>query len=198
MNSSTAALVLASASPRRQELLAECGIPHRIIISNVEEVENPLHLTGVETAQLNAVRKARAVAFQKPGGWVLGADTVVDLEGTLLAKPLDLHHAWRMLRMLSGRTHLVATGVALYDPCGQLNHSFVDCTRVTFHDLSDAEIGIYIQEVNPLDKAGAYGAQESTSVRLIRAIDGALSTVYGLPMERLTPLLHRLVAHDRF
>lgn len=140
----------------------------------------------------NATIKARAGARAAGGLPVLAADTVVDLDGRLLGKPCDLDEARAMLRALSGRAHLVTTAVVLWRPesgvCGQARAASVTSV-VEFHPLDDAAIERYIREVNPLDKAGGYGAQESSGVRLIRRVAGPLDNVYGLPLAAAASLL---------
>ncbi len=180
-------LILASASPRRRALLTEAGFRFSIAISNVAEEDHGKRFSGRETALFNALNKARAAAMRHYDDCVVGADTVVDLNGRLLGKPINLHEAWQMLRLLSGKSHIVWTGVVIIQ--SGFIQAFAEGTKVTFEHLSDAEIGNYIHEVEPCDKAGGYGAQESASVQLISSIEGSLSNVYGLPIETLTPIL---------
>lgn len=184
--------LLASASPRRREILRAAGYRFAVAPTGVPEADEGRFLSGVETALFNASAKARAAVALGPDCPVLAADTVVDLAGRLLGKPADLDEARAMLGLLSGRTHLVTTALVLWVPDGGPEgrfHAAHQTTRVQFHHLDGGMIERYISEVNPLDKAGAYGAQETSSVRLIRSIEGPLDNVYGLPLETASRLL---------
>lgn len=130
----------------------------------------------------NATRKALAVALRHPGRMVLGSDTVVACHGRLFGKPSDLDDALRMLRALSGHVHEVTTGVCLV--CNDRHHAFFETTRVRFRPASEIDFGSYLQRINPLDKAGAYAAQEDNG-ELIASIDGCRDNVIGLPVKRL-------------
>lgn len=178
-------LILASASPRRQQLLAQLGLSFSCYPAQVVEHEEP-DSCPVETVEHNAHLKANWVFERHPGDLVLGADTTVAIDGEVLHKPADMAVAADMLRRLSGRTHRVHTGVALLGP-GLRDIGHV-CTSVTFKVLSDADIEAYFALVNPLDKAGAYGIQEGRE-RIIENVEGCVSNVMGLPttylMERL-------------
>lgn len=181
-------LVLASASPRRQELLRNAGISFVIHPANVPEV--PLtDETPHSFAERLAREKALAVRQQRPGDVVLGADTVVLVDGQILGKPCDQEDAGRMLRLLSGRTHRVITGVCL---AGPVANSFVDVrsetTLVTMDSLSDQDIRSYIATGEPMDKAGAYAIQGIAS-RWISRIEGDYFNVVGLPVA----LVHRML-----
>lgn len=138
-----------------------------------------------ENVRLLALHKARHVAEQCNDGVVLGADTTVVVGGTILEKPIDEEDAFRMLRMLSGETHTVYTGVALVDARTKKEESFVEATDVTFRDLADDEIRAYIASGSPMDKAGAYGIQEDFGAVFVRRIDGDYYNVVGLPLCRL-------------
>jgi septum formation protein len=181
-------LILASASPRRRELLAEMGVDFEVITAPVVELdaESAPGQSAAEIAQRNAQLKARAVA--RKGRWVLGADTVVTLAGTLFGKPASLAQAREFLRALSGQTHEVITGCTLLDGDGA-EEIFHDVTRVTFRVLSDDAIAGYLARVHVLDKAGAYALQEQGD--LLERLDGSRSNVIGLPTERLGELLRR-------
>jgi septum formation protein len=176
-------LILASASPRRAELLRELGFEFRVVPNSAPEV---LHedLTAHELCRLNAWRKARGVARQFPDALVLGADTLVGLGGRLFGKPGDRPEAARMLRQLQGRTHQVVTGVCLIHRRSDRQRLFTEVTDVTFRPLTAARIDRYLSQVNPLDKAGAYAIQEHGEM-LVQAIFGSFSNVVGLPVERL-------------
>ena len=150
---------------------------------NVDEVAHE-HLSPKEVCQLNAHRKAFAVAKKLPDALVLGADTLVFLGGEILGKPRDLAEAQRMLSRLQGRSHQVVTGVSLIHLRGHQERIFADSTDVLFHPLDNALIREYTQKVNTLDKAGAYAIQESGDI-LISEISGSFSNVVGLPVEML-------------
>lgn len=183
-------IILASVSPRRELLLREIGLPFRII-----------HPTGVTEAtggfapdvlvMHNAQNKARAVAAQHPESLVIGADTEVVLDGVVFGKPADLPAAETMLAKLAGRRHDVLTGVCLIHRPMELELTFVERTSVTMRPLTLAQIRDYFTKVTPLDKAGAYGAQEFGELILDR-VDGSFSNVMGLPVERLRATFEKL------
>jgi septum formation protein len=176
-------LILTSNSPRRSELLRGLGLDFTVVPSDATELHTE-QLTAVEISQLNAYRKARAVAKKFPDSLVLGADTLVSLEDALLGKPADLDDACRMLTQLQGRTHRVVTGVCLVHLRGHRQKLFADATEVTFWPLNIHQIRDYLGRINPLDKAGAYAIQEQGD-RLIETISGSFTNVVGLPVERL-------------
>ena len=176
-------LILASASPRRAELLRELGLVFQVIASDAAEVEHA-HLTPREICQLNACRKARAVAKKFPDALVLGADTLVVLGTRLFGKPADLAEARRMLQALAGRQHQVVTGLCLVHLRAHRQKTFYDTTEVWFRNLDELQIGNYLQAVNPLDKAGAYALQEQGGL-IVDKISGSRSNVIGLPLEKL-------------
>jgi septum formation protein len=128
--------------------------------------------------------KAMEVAASTSGDLVLGADTIVVLDGEILGKPCDLAHAAEMLRRLSGRTHEVLTGVCMLRGGTVARCSFVESTCVAFRSLEEGMIGAYLKEINPLDKAGSYAAQEDRG-RLIERIEGSMENVIGLPVARV-------------
>jgi septum formation protein len=171
-------IILASTSPRRAELLTAAGIP--FVTHRVDVDETPLEGEAAPACARRLARaKAEAVA-RTPGAIVLGADTLVVVDGDALGKPLDEAAAAAMLRRLSGRTHEVVTGVAIVHDGG----ASVDLvsTQVTFETLTEAEIAWYIGTREPLDKAGAYGIQGGAS-RFVMRIEGSYSNVVGLPVE---------------
>ncbi len=176
-------LILASASPRRSELLRELGIEFQLIPGHVPEIHHE-QMTAGELCQINAYRKASGIAKQFPDALVLGADTLVYLGTTLFGKPANLAAARAMLAQLQGRTHQVVTGVCLFHLRGHRCRIFAENTAVTFHPLSAAQIEDYLQRMNPLDKAGAYAIQEHGE-RIVANISGSFSNVVGLPLERL-------------
>ena len=176
-------IILASASPRRAELLRQLEPAFQIVPSDATETFDG-ELSPLELCQLNAHRKARAVAKRIPDALVLGADTLVFLEDEILGKPRDLADARRMLARLQGRTHQVVTGVSLIHLRGHRERLFAVGTDVGFRPLSKAQIGDYLSKINPLDKAGAYAIQEHGEM-IVSEIDGSFSNVIGLPVERL-------------
>ena len=175
-------LVLASASPRRRDLLGGVGFEVIIRPADVEELTGGLSPRDLVLA--NAEMKALSVAAVTPGDLVLGADTIVVLDGEILGKPRDLAHAAEMLARLGGRVHEVLTGVCLLRGGAVSRCSFVESTRVSFRALDERIIADYLAEIDPLDKAGAYAAQEDQG-RLIEQIEGSLENVIGLPVGRV-------------
>jgi len=179
-------IILASASPRRAALLREAGpdfASMQILTSHVDEGTDPLE---------NARLKAEAVSAAKPQAIVIGADTVIRFDGETIGKPADLDDARRILAKLSGRTHDVVTGVCVRCLENDLLVRFEDITHVTFRTLTHETIEAYIAAVNVLDKAGAYAIQEHGE-DIIEKIDGSLTNVIGLPVERLKETVHYLL-----
>lgn len=176
-------LILASASPRRAELLRLLEVDFKILPSSAREVAHD-HLSPLEVCQLNAHRKARAVARKIPDSLVLGADTLVFLDNEILGKPRSMKEAERMLGSLEGRTHQVVTGVCLMHLRSHRERVFAVSTDVLFHPLTKKQIRDYIKKVHTLDKAGAYAIQEGGE-RIISEISGSFSNVVGLPVEKL-------------
>jgi septum formation protein len=181
-------LVLASASPRRQELLRNAGITFEVVPANIPEDSLPGE-GAKDCAERLAREKALAVARQRPHGLVLGADTVVVIDGQILGKPSDPADAARMLRLLSGRNHHVITGVCLVVD-GQ---SFVasETTLVTVNKITDQEIADYVATGEPMDKAGAYAIQGIAS-RWIPRIEGDYCNVVGLPVATVFRMLREI------
>jgi septum formation protein len=175
-------IVLASSSPRRRDLLCAAGFEVLIRPAGVEELTEGLLPRDLVIA--NAERKALSVASEISGDLVLGADTIVVLDGEILGKPRDLAHASEMLGRLGGRVHEVLTGVCLIRGGSAARCSFVESTRVSFRSLDDALIDDYLADIDPLDKAGAYAAQEDRG-RLIERIEGSMENVIGLPVARV-------------
>jgi len=178
-------LILASASPRRAELLKQLVPKFQVVASDTGEVHDE-QLTAWEMAQVNACRKARSVAKRFPDALVLAADTLVylDRETKLFGKPTSLDDAFKMLTELQGRTHAVITGICLVHLRGHRQRVFAEWTDVKFHPLSPEQIREYLALVNPLDKAGAYAIQEHGE-KLVAETSGSYSNVVGLPVERL-------------
>jgi septum formation protein len=175
-------IVLASSSPRRRDLLQAAGFEIIIRPADVEELTGGLAPRDLVVA--NAERKALQVAADHRGDLILGADTVVVLDGEILGKPRDRSHASEMLGRLSGRIHEVLTGVCLVRGGTRKVCLFVESTCVAFRSLDKAMIQAYLAGIDPLDKAGAYAAQDDRG-RLIERIEGSLENVIGLPVARV-------------
>lgn len=169
---------MASASPRRKQLFKEI-VSHFEILPAVGEEKVDSSLSPAEQCRVLAVQKAREIAQNHRGRYVLGADTVVAIDGKVLGKPLDEKDAKVMLTSLSGRTHEVFTGVCMISPSGK-EISDVAATKVRFFPLQESFIDGYIKSGSPMDKAGAYGIQDGG---LVEGIDGSYSNVVGLPVE---------------
>ncbi|MFQ3587075.1 MAG: Maf family protein [Fimbriimonadaceae bacterium] len=189
-------VVLASASPRRRRLLAELIPAFAVVPADVDE-EAITCADPYATAERLARAKASAVAHRHPNAVVIGGDTVVAISQSddassdweMLAKPADAEDAVRMLRKLTGRTHLVVTGICLVWPGGE--RTFHDASWVTFRPASEQEIRTYVATGEPLDKAGAYGIQDASHDFCTR-IDGSTANVVGLPTEKLGRVLREL------
>ena len=176
-------LILASASPRRAELLRQLNLAFQIIPTGPKEIFDD-QLSPFELCQLNAHRKARAAAKKHPDALVLGADTLVFLNGEIFGKPKSLMEAATMLSELQDRTHQVVTGVSLIHLREFRERLFAVHTDVTFRPLGEEQIRDYLSKVNPLDKAGAYAIQENGDM-IVSRISGSFSNVVGLPLEQL-------------
>ena len=194
-------LILASSSPRRQELLQEIGVPFQVHAANINEDQRPGEAPMAYALRL-AREKAQAVLAQYPQSYVLGADTIVVLRGEVLGKPIDHADAARMLRLLSGRAHEVTTAVSLISPSavspstvapltvatGTLAETRASTTKVYFREIAEAEIQQYVAGGEPMDKAGAYAIQGGAS-RWTDRIEGEFSNVVGLPLSLVTEML---------
>jgi septum formation protein len=186
-------LVLASASPRRQELLRNASIPFTVQVSGIDETALPGE-SPRSCAERLARDKARAISRLRPQEYVLGADTIVVVDGTMLGKPRDAADAARMLRMLAGRSHQVITGVCLVKAVASGEWSVAsedirsETTLVTMCELSDDEIRSYVATGEPMDKAGSYAIQGIAS-RWIPRIEGDYSNVMGLPVSLVYRML---------
>ena len=183
-------LILASRSPRRQELLRRAGFAFEVRPSRIEEVVRP-----GETAEAFACRAAQEKALEvaascPPDAFVLGADTVVVVNGELLGKPRDAEDAQRMLRLLAGRTHRVITGVCLVRAPQEIKASKYETTSVTFRQLDEGEIHSYLASGEPFDKAGAYGIQGLAS-RFVTRVEGCYFNVVGLPVALVYDILRK-------
>lgn len=176
-------LILASASPRRSELLRELNLDFKVVSSDVPEIHHD-NLTALEVSRINAYRKARAVAKKFPDALVLGADTLVYIDAALFGKPATLEDAYEMLQRLQGQTHHVVTAICLLHLRERRQRIFAETTAVTFRPLDAVKIRRYLNRVNPLDKAGAYAIQEEGDL-IVERIIGSYTNVVGLPIERL-------------
>lgn len=178
--------ILASASPRRQQLLREAGIAFESSPSHIAEARHAGEAPVAYACRL-AREKAEAVAQRFPGRYVLGADTIVVVDNDVLEKPADGEDATRMLRLLSGRRHQVITAVSLVDPSGR-SETRSSTTNVYFRQISDKEILSYVNSGEPMDKAGAYAIQGGAGA-WVKRIEGEYSNVVGLPLSLVTELL---------
>jgi septum formation protein len=179
--------VLASASPRRRQLLSAAGYEFEIVSPRVEEVGHNW-LTIRELTIWNAARKAAAVSGIAPDAVVLAADTLVTIDGEVLGKPADFDNAVEILRRLSGRVHEVWTAVRIIDATRRKWRGFHETSRVHFRSLDDRAIRKYLAKIDPLDKAGAYAAQ-GDGQDIIQKIEGSYTNVVGLPMEKTGRIL---------
>lgn len=186
-------VILASMSPRRKELLALIHRDFEIIPSQFDESEMPGDLSPSEHVVLSAKQKARDVAVGVDNAIVIGSDTVVAIDEHILGKPSDEDDAKRMLRMLSGRTHQVYTGVCVIDAHSGETTEKCDfaCTDVKFRELSEEMIERYVASGEPMDKAGAYAIQGLGSI-LVEGISGCFFNVVGLPVHKLSLMLEEL------
>jgi len=185
-------LILASASPRRSELLRQLRPRFHVVPSTVAETREQ-HWSAGELARINACRKARAISTQFPDALVIGVDTLVAAGPAIFGKPRSRTEARDMLAFLQGRTHQVTTGVCLICWRARRQKVFCEQTDVTFRPLTPAKIRRYHRAVNPLDKAGAYGIQEN-GAELVESISGSFTNVVGLPLEKLGAELDSFLA----
>ncbi len=185
--------ILASASPRRKELLERINADFEIVPAAVEE-DNDGDSDPVAMVVDNAALKANWVADRHPDRFVLGSDTTVHLDGKVLSKPVDMAEAKSMLQRLSGRTHFVHTGISLVCRTRSVLETASVCSEVIFNRLDDATIDHYFSIVNPLDKAGAYGIQQGSDIIIDRYV-GSHSNIMGLPLDETKAMLerHRLI-----
>ena len=184
-------LVLASASPRRRALLEERKYRFTVAPSNVPEISPP-HFSPGETVLFNARAKCRAIALERFDDLVVGVDTEVALGKEVFGKPADMDAALAMLMRLNGRSHHVYSGLWLARLADRLERGAVEVSTVYFKRLSEAKLRAYLERIGPLDKAGAYSAQDDHG-ELIDHVDGSFSNVIGLPMETLERELERMV-----
>ena len=184
-------LILASASPRRRQLLVEHGYTFTVQPANIEEIM-PDDLTVAEITLYNARIKAQAVSEMNPDAVVLGVDTLVALDGVTLGKPADLDEAFSMLSSLSGRIHEVYSGVWATRQSDNTHRGLVEVSRVKFHPFDEAQIRRYMARIHPLDKAGAYAAQDDGPGGIVESIEGSRTNVVGLPMKALATMLAKM------
>lgn len=188
-------VVLASQSPRRQQLLAQLGMEFTVRIPQVDETY-PDSLPASQVAEYLACKKADAALDElQDDELLIAADTVVVSHGIVLGKPASLEEARAMLHRLSGSTHQVYTGVCLLSMAGR--ESFTELTEVTFRHLSEQMIAYYLEKDPPLDKAGAYGIQDWIGLVGVQSIKGSYFNVMGLPTDTLYFKLHRLLDPSR-
>ena len=180
-------LVLASSSPRRRAYLKELGIPFRHVSPDVDETRRRGESPRAYVRRV-AVEKATAISVRYPSSWVVAADTTVVIDKTVLGKPQSAAHARKMLRKLSGRSHRVLSGMALVHRSDAVVRSAVSSTRVFIRPLTADEIRWYVGTGEPLDKAGAYGAQGKGGL-LVERVEGSFSNVVGFPLEKFYELM---------
>lgn len=180
--------ILASGSPRRRELLAAVGLRFEVLTPQTEETSSNALSVG-ELTTCNATRKALAIARGNRDAVVLGADTLVALEGEVIGKPADMAEARAIVGRLNGRVHEVCTGVFICSAGGRRSTSFQVFSQVQFRRLSGAEIDSYLAKIDPLDKAGAYAAQ-GHGADIIEEIRGSYTNVVGLPVDETLRELH--------
>ena len=183
-------VILASASPRRSQLLASMDIEFEVVPSHVEELIDGYDFIP-DLCEANARIKAEPIADMHPECLVIAADTMVYLEDTLFGKPTDIDDAHRILTRVQGRTHQVTTGVSLIYHNEEISKSFSVITNVTFLSLDAGQISEYLAKIDPLDKAGGYAIQEHKQM-IAKRVSGSVSNVVGLPVERLKEELNNL------
>lgn len=181
-------LILASSSPRRRELLQSARVSFSVVPSNTPEEVHPGEAPATYALRV-ASEKAQNVAQQYSGSWVLGADTIVVIDGEILGKPKDAADGHRMLCLLSGRTHQVMTAFTLIDREGRQRVSQVVTSTVTFKPLSAHHIQSYLATGEPFDKAGAYAIQ-GQGAAFIERIEGSYTNIIGLPLDEVLAVLH--------
>lgn len=183
-------LVLASASPRRHELLTRLGIRFEVAVSQIDETGDFRERRPRDVAMELALLKARDIGTHLRKGFVLGADTVIDHRGEVLGKPETPQHAFEMLRRLVGETHEVITAVSLFEPSTGKDQTRFESTRVRMREASDFEIQAYVESAEPMDKAGSYAIQ-GLGETLVESIEGCYNNVVGLPLCLVCELLTR-------
>ena len=181
-------IILASSSPRRKELLSQAGFVFEVIAPTFDEAEFSLSPSQSSIQQLS-LQKAKSISENLTvSALVISADTVVICDDTIMGKPQNREHAYKMLKQLSGKTHRVITGIAVVNTADKKEYTDSAITYVTFNDLSDSDIYNYIDTRKPFDKAGAYGIQELPE-SFVKKIDGYFDNVVGLPINILIKLI---------
>ena len=183
-------IILASGSPRRREILENIGLDFSVSVSNADEsTVSPQGIpVGIYVQELAMLKAAASAKTAERGALVIGADTVVSLDGKILTKPTDENDAFEMLTALSGKTHEVYTGICVTDTSDMKSVCRSACTKVTFSPLTEKIVRAYIQTGEPSDKAGAYGIQGKGAL-LVEKIDGDYFNVVGLPVKLLSEIL---------
>lgn len=181
-------IILASASPRRAQILSQIGFNFKVIPSTIEEIF--ANHDPIEVAKDLALKKANEVAESYPGSIVIGADTIVFLNNRIFGKPVSDSEAEEMLRSLSGNTHLVYTAFAIVQKKTNKQVVDIETTEVTFRNLSNDEIYSYVRSGSPMDKAGAYGIQDQSAV-FVERINGDFYNVVGLPISKIYTYLQK-------
>lgn len=188
-------LILASKSPRRKKLLEQIGLSFSIMESDINEDSFPLNIDPCDYAMKLAKLKANDIATKiSEPTLVLGADTIVVIDGKILNKPADSDNAVAMLSQLSGRTHTVYTAISLVESNSVVSLTDIAATDVTFRNLSKEEILAYVSTGSPLDKAGAYGIQDDFGAVFVSHINGCYYNIVGLPLELLYRMLHNYMS----
>jgi septum formation protein len=189
-------LILASASPRRQQFLTDLGLAFTCLPADIDETPLPGEAPAAFARRM-AQEKAAAIAAQHPESWILGADTVVTVDDQIIGKPKDAGHALEILRRLQGRSHQVITGLALVCQAENCAATLTESSEVAFAAFSDEVLAAYIRTGEPLDKAGAYGIQGKGAF-LVCSVHGSCANVIGLPVSRCVSLLleHSIIAPE--
>ena len=184
--------ILASQSARRANLLTQIGLKHKAVTSKAEELEatryNPIKLV-----RINALKKSRIVASNYKNEIVIGADTIVVLGKTILHKPVSLKEAKQFLKKLSGKKHLVYTGINVINTKNGKEEFAYEKTEVYFRKINDEEINYYVNKFKPLDKAGAYGIQDDFGCMFVDKINGDYYNIVGLPLVRLYTTIKKVL-----
>jgi septum formation protein len=179
--------ILASASPRRKKLLRQIGLKFRVAAHKVQEIDNDKY--PLKTIKINAVNKCEAAARHYKNKIIISADTIVLISKKVLHKPKDPADAKRYLRMLSGKTHVVYTGICIINKVTGKSIYGYEKTEVRFRNLENEEIDYYVNKHKPLDKAGAYGIQDDFGCLFVKSIKGDYYNVVGLPLVKLFCLI---------
>ncbi len=183
-------IILASSSPRRKDLMKEISSDFVIDVSNVDESVSK-DLTPIEAVKEVALRKGNAVKVRHPEEVVISADTIVVIDNKIIGKPIDKEDAVRILKLLSGRTHIVYTAYCLFYKEKIIED--IVTSEVTFYELSDKLIKDYVDSESPLDKAGAYGVQDNDKFPIVKEIKGSLTNVIGFPVSEIKQSLDSLL-----